>query len=198
MNFSNKDLRGHSFINEDLNGVDFSYSNLQGVSFKGASLEEANFNDADIRGTIFRDANLRRASFRKAKAGLQKRTICWHLTLAIFMSFLSSIMASFSVFLGIFLLSPGMIRLFTIIPGLIVFIFGGIVFVLVIHQGITDQSLGNIAGTGAVSVAGAGSISLAIGYISLSSPSNVTSAIIVLGFVSGKPLQRSSQLLLKQ
>lgn len=184
-NFSGKNLKGCSFRGQKLDNSDFSFCNLQGASFQDSSLKGANFSNSDIRGTRFSRADLTGAIFRNARAGLQRKSIALNFALSIFLAFVSSIMESFAVFLGIFLLTPEIVKLFTVIPGLVILIFGGSVFILVIYKGVTDESLGNIVGTGVVSVAGAGSVSVAISHVSLASAQKRTLVLSILGFIAG-------------
>jgi hypothetical protein len=77
---------------------DFSNQNLRGHSFKGQDLTSANFSHSDIRGANFTNAILRNAKFINAKAGVQPY---WQVGLFIGSSLLSVVSELASAIIGV-------------------------------------------------------------------------------------------------
>src|SRR4028118_541250 len=85
---------------------DFSGKNLRGHNFKGQNLTGAKFIGADIRGANFTNAILREADFTRAKAGLQRRWTIFLVTVSLFLSVISGLIAGFASFWVAFFFTP--------------------------------------------------------------------------------------------
>jgi uncharacterized protein YjbI with pentapeptide repeats len=97
LDFSGRNLQGHSFRSADLSGANFSSADIRGASFRSANLSGANFSSADIRGANFSNACLRAANFQNAKAGINPTRKISMFLASFLISLLSGLAASISV-----------------------------------------------------------------------------------------------------
>ena len=133
--FKGVSLRGQSFVKKDLSGADFSKAHIQG----------ANFSHATLTGT----------NFAGATAGLQWFWVAVQWVLALLMSALSGILASYS---GVFVVAASL-SVESLPEKWVLSIFFAIVVIaicgVIVCHGFTVQAVSLIAVAGAVAVAGA-------------------------------------------
>jgi uncharacterized protein YjbI with pentapeptide repeats len=134
LNFTGKDLRGHSF---------------QGVNIAGA-----NFSSADIRGTNFSNTTLVGANFSGAKAGLQNYQMLFLTGFALSLSAICGFAAAFSGIIAtdfiFFAVKDGF--KFTLVSGAIALVTLAVFCVLIAYQAL-EVALGAAAVVGAVAIA---------------------------------------------
>jgi uncharacterized protein YjbI with pentapeptide repeats len=131
--FKGVSLRGQSFVKQDLSGADFS--------------------QADIRGANFSHATLTGTNFAGATAGLQWFWVAVQWVLALLMSALSGILASYS---GVFVVATSL-SVESLLEKWVLSIFFAIVLIaifgVIVCHGFTVQAVSLIAVAGAVAVA---------------------------------------------
>jgi len=127
---------------------DFSGKNLRGRNFTGQNLTGAKFVGADIRGANFTNAILREADFTLAKAGLQRRWTIFIVTISLVLSAISGLMSGLTTGWVRLFFTPNNIKLYTLIPGVLLLIVLTIFFIFTLRQGL-------VVGAGAAAVTGA-------------------------------------------
>ncbi|WP_445247304.1 pentapeptide repeat-containing protein [Microcoleus sp. OTE_8_concoct_300] len=132
---------------------DFKRVSLRGQSFVKKDLSGANFTKADIRGANFSHATLTGTNFARATAGLQRRWVAVQWVLALLMSALSGILASYS---GVFVVATSL-SVESLLEKWVLSIFFAIVLIaifgVIVCHGFTVQAVSLIAVAGAVAVA---------------------------------------------